>query len=417
MPKDSLSAPLPAQALRQKVPLSKPLRHARYRRLWIANLISNLGTWTQTFASAWLIASLSHSASTTTLVQTASYVPIFLFALFAGVVADAVDRPKFLFFCNLFMALCACTLAALVISGHASAGPVLAVTFCLGSGAAFMWPAWQASMSGLVDPDEVEAAATLNNLSYNVAAIVGPAMGGVLFNWIGPGALFLVNAISFVGLLTVYWAWWQERLPSTASDSGFMDSLKAGFACAFGCSRYRNILVNVCTVFFATIAFAGLLPVFVRDVLRMNSSVFGTLMGSLGAGAVVAAFILPGLRTRIDKTRLLAGSLLVYGAMLIGMAVFRSLFLLVPLIVCAGMAWSAVVSTLNAAAQLSFPAHIRARTLSIYLFVMAAGYTAGSLVWGRVADNFGVQAAFAVAGACVIVNAVLLATSRREKPL
>jgi predicted MFS family arabinose efflux permease len=372
---------------------------------------------TQTFASAWLIASLSHSASTTTLVQTASYVPIFLFALFAGVVADAVNRPKFLFFCNLFMALCACTLAGLVISGHASAAPVLAVTFCLGTGSAFMWPAWQASMSGLVEADEVEAAATLNNLSYNVAAIAGPAMGGVLFNWIGPGALFLVNAISFVGLLTVYWAWWQERLPSTASRCGFMESLKAGFACAFGCSRYRNILVNVCTVFFATIAFAGLLPVFVRDVLRMNSSVFGTLMGSLGAGAVLAAFILPSLRTRFDKTRLLAGALLVYGAMLIVMSFARSLVVLVPLIVFGGMAWSATVSTLNAAAQSSFPSHIRARTLSIYLFVMAAGYTVGSLVWGRVADHFGVQAAFAAAGSCIIVNAIALAAGKREKPL
>jgi predicted MFS family arabinose efflux permease len=417
MSKDSLSIPLPAQALRPKVPLSKPLRHARYRRLWTANLISNLGTWTQTFASAWLIASLSHSASTTTLVQTATYVPIFLFALLAGVVADAVDRPKFLFFCNLFMALCACTMAGLVITGHASAGPVLAITFCLGTGSAFMWPAWQASMSGLVDPDEVEAAATLNNLSYNVAAIVGPALGGVLFNWIGAGALFLVNAISFVGLLGVYWAWWQERLPGTVTSTGFLPSLKAGLSCAFGCSRYRNILVNVCTVFFATIAFAGLLPVFVRDVLRMNSSVFGTLMGSLGAGAVLAAFILPTLRTRVDKTRLLAGALLVYGAMLIAMSFARSLALLVPLIVCGGMAWSTTVSTLNAAAQSSFPSHIRARTLSIYLFVMAAGYTVGSLVWGRVADHFGVQVAFAAAGACVVVNAIALVTGKREKPL
>ena len=105
---------------------------------------------------------------------------------------------------------------------------MLALTFCLGTGSAFMWPAWQASMSGLVEPDEVEAAATLNNLSYNVAAIVGPALGGVLFNWIGAGALFLVNAISFVGLLSVYWAWWQERLPSTATRTPFIDSLKAG---------------------------------------------------------------------------------------------------------------------------------------------------------------------------------------------
>jgi MFS family permease len=145
--------------------------------------------------------------------------------------------------------------------------------------------------------------------------------------------------------------------------------------------------------------------------------VFGTLMGSLGAGAIVAAFILPSLRTRVDKTRLLAGALLVYGAMLISLSFAHSLAVLIPLIVCGGMAWSATVSTLNAAAQSSFPAHIRARTLSIYLFVMAAGYTVGSLVWGRVADHFGVPAAFALAGACVMVNAIALATGKQEKPL
>jgi predicted MFS family arabinose efflux permease len=417
MSKDSASLPLPARPLRQKVPLTQPLRHPRYRRLWTANLVSNLGTWIQTFASAWLIASMSHSASTTSLVQTASYVPIFLFALIAGVVADAVDRPKFLFYCNLFMALCACTLAALVLTGHVSTSPVLALTFCLGAGSAFMWPAWQAAMSGLVEPDEVEAAATLNNLSYNVAAVIGPALGGVLFSWIGAGALFFANAVSFIGLLTVYWSWWRERAPAPPPPARFVDSLKAGLSCAFGCSRYRSILCNVCTVFFATIAFASLLPVFVRDVLHMNSGVFGTLMGSLGCGAVLAAFMLPSLRCRYDRTRLLTVALLVYGAMLLALSFVRSLPVLLSLIVCGGMAWSAIVSTLNAAAQASFPAHIRARTLSIYLFVMAGGYTVGSLVWGRVADRFGVQAAFAVAGACVIVNAVALLLRKREKPL
>lgn len=409
MSKASLSFPAKAPSLRPKIPLSQALRHARYRQLWVANLISNLGTWTQTFASAWLIASLSHSASTTTLVQTCSYLPIFLFALFAGVVADAVHRPRFLFFCNLFMAVCACVMAALVMSGHASTAPVLALTFCMGVGSAFMWPAWQASMSGLVEPHEVEAAATLNNLSYNVAAIVGPALGGVLFNWIGAGALFLVNALSFVGLLGVYWAWWRAHTPEVRSHTPFMASLKAGLATACGCSRYRRILANVCTVFFATIAFAALLPVYVRDVLRLDSNVFGTLMGCLGVGAVIAAFCLPGVRVRIEKTRLLTAALLIYGTMLIGMSVLRSLALLVPLIMVGGMAWSATVSTMNAAAQTSFPAHIRARTLSIYLFVMAGGYALGSVFWGRVADQLGVPTAFALAGACVIVNGLFLA--------
>ncbi|NHZ66556.1 MFS transporter [Massilia genomosp. 1] len=414
MPKPSLSLPLPAPSLRPKVPLSKPLRHARYRQLWIANLISNLGTWTQTFASAWLITLVASSASSASLVQTASYIPIFLFALFAGVIADAVDRPKFLFFCNLFMALCACVMAALAISGRISTAPVLALTFCMGTGAAFMWPAWQASMSGLVEPDEVEAAATLNNLSYNVAAILGPALGGLLFNWVGAGALFLVNALSFVGLLTVYWSWWRDGLPEVRPRVDFASSLKLGVRTALGCARYRHILLNVCTVFFSTIAFAALLPVFVKQVLHRDSGVFGILMGSLGAGAVCGAFVLPSLRCRIGKTRLLSASLLVYGAMLCLLPFIRSLAVLVPLIVAAGMAWSATVSTLNAAAQLAFPASIRARTLSIYLFVMAGGYTLGSMAWGALADKLGVQAALAAAGACVIVNAIALATGKRE---
>lgn len=417
MPKPSLSPSLPAQPARLRVPLSKPLRHPRYRRLWLANIVSNLGTWTQTFASAWLIASMSESASITTLVQTATYIPIFLFALFAGVIADAVDRPKFLFFCNLYMALCACAMAAMVISGHASAAPVLALTFALASGTAFVWPAWQASVAGLVEADELEAAATLNNLSYSVASIVGPALGGILFNWIGAGALFLVNAVSFVGLLAVYWAWWQERLPHTAVRHGFTSSMKTGLSTAFGCGRYRRILINVCTVFFASIAFAALLPLFVRDVLHLDSSTFGTLMGSLGAGAVLAAFLLPSLRVRFDKTTLLSGALLVFGLMLMLMPLTTSLWVLVPLIVCGGMAWSAIVSTMNAAAQSSFPQNLRARTLSIYLFVMAAGYTLGSLVWGRVADSVGVRVAFAVAGLCMVVNAVALATRKHDNPI
>ncbi|MFP5394076.1 MAG: MFS transporter [Gammaproteobacteria bacterium] len=419
MPKDSLSLPptLRASSARPRVALTAPLRHARYRHLWIANLVSNLGTWTQTFASAWLIASLSTSSAAASLVQTASYLPIFLFALPAGVLADAVDRPRFLFFCNLFMAACAACMALLVLTGHAAPTALLALTFCMGSGAAFMWPAWQASMCALMEPSDVESAATLNNLSYNVAAIVGPALGGLLFKWVGPGALFLVNAVSFAGLLSVYWAWWREGGPAGAAPLAFRASLACGMRTALGCPRYRRILANVCTVFFATIAFASLLPVFVRDVLRMDSGVFGLLMGSLGGGAVLGACVLPTLRARIGKTALLACALLVYGAMLILMPMLHTLALLVPLIVAGGMAWSATVSTMNAAAQLSFPPHIRARTLSIYLFVMAAGYTLGSLAWGWVADRIGVSATLGLAGACVMGNAVMLAYGNRENPI
>ncbi len=406
-----------ATPVRCKVPLTQPLRHARYRRLWLANMVSNLGTWIQAFASAWLVASLSGSAAITSLVQTATYVPVFLFALLAGVVADGVNRPRFLFFCNLYMALCAATMAVLVAGGWAASGPVLVLTFALGIGTAFIWPAWQAAMAGLVEPDEVEAAATLNNLSYNLAAIAGPALGGLLFGWIGAGALFLANALSFAGLLGVYWAWWRESSPQPPAREGFAERFRCGLRTAFGCARYRRILRNVCWVFFSTIAFASLLPVFVREVLRMQSHAYGTLMGCLGGGAVLAACFLPQLRARVDKTGLLALALSVYGAMLLAMSLTCSLVVLAPLVVCGGMAWSATVSTLNAAAQLSFPAEVRARTLSIYLFVMSGGYAAGSVFWGQVAEHWGVRAALGAAGACVLANALALATGSRKNPI
>jgi len=407
----------PSPAGRRKVPLTRPLRHARYRNLWLANMVSNMGTWIQTFASAWLVALLSSSASITSLVQTATYVPVFLFALLAGVVADAVHRPKFLFYCNLYMALCAAGMALMAGTGLVAATPVLVLTFCIGIGTAFIWPAWQAAMSGLVEPDEVEAAATLNNLSYNLSAIIGPALGGVLFEGIGPGALFLANALSFAGLLGVYWSWWREGGPQPQPAQGFRERFVSGVRTAFGCARYRRILRNVCTVFFSTIAFASLLPVYVREVLRMQSSTYGTLMGCLGGGAVLAAFFLPQVRARVDKTGVLAGALLVYGCMLLAMSTSRSLFLLAPLILCGGMAWSATVSTLNAAAQLSFPAAIRARTLSIYLFVMSGGYVAGSVFWGQVAERWGVRIALGAAGTCVLANAWVLLAGSRKNPL
>ncbi|UUZ54776.1 MFS transporter [Massilia sp. H-1] len=207
MSKQSLSAPLGP-----RVSLTRPLRHARYRQLWLANLISNLGTWTQTFASAWLLATVSTSAATSSLVQTATYVPIFLFALLAGVVADGVNRPKFLFLCNLFMALSACAMAALVMTGHTAAGPVLALTFCLGSGAAFMWLSL-ASVN--VGPGRAGRGGSRRHPEQSVLQrgrhCLGPALGGLLFAWVGACALFLVNAASFIGLLGVYWFWWQEQ--------------------------------------------------------------------------------------------------------------------------------------------------------------------------------------------------------------
>lgn len=389
----------------------QPLRHSRYRRLWLANLLSNLGTWTQTFASAWLVASISGSAHTSALVPAATYAPMLMFGLLAGVVADALPRPRLLFAVNAFMALAAAAMAALAASGHVSPAAVLALIFMMGTGSAFMWPAWQAAMSGLVQPEEVEAAASLNNLSFNFAATAGPALGGVLFLWIGAAPLFLFNALSFAGLLLVYLDWMRneggETVPSARAGISW-SGLRAGLLAAFGSAPYRRLLRHTVCIFGAAIAFSSLLPLFVRDVLHREASAFGTLMACLGVGAVLAAFALPALRARFQRRHLLAGAVAVFGAMLLAVPLLRAWLPLMALATAGGLAWSTMVTTLNSTAQASFPSEVRARTLSIYLMALALGQTAGSLLWGGAAELLGVPRALMLAGGCLLLYAALL---------
>lgn len=417
-----LAAATPALAsARPRVGLLQPLRHRRYRQLWIANFFSNLGGWVQAFAAAWLVASMSRSALGATLVQTATCAPVLLFALVAGVLADAVPRPKLLFIVNLMMALAAAAMALLVLSDSVSVGAVLCLIFAMGSGAAFMWPAWQASMSALVPPQEVEAAAALNNLSFNCAAALGPALGGLLFHWIGPAPLFVINALSFAGLLLVYRDWIGHAAAAAPAPSatlawaGLRAGLRLGWQSAFGCPSYRHLLRHAGAMFFTSIAFAALLPLFVRDVLHRPAGVFGILMASLGGGAIAAAFLLPALRARWARRRLVAAALAVYGAVLAALPLAAStstpapLWLFIGLIALAGMAWSAIVTALNGAAQTAFPHALRARTLSIFLLAVAGGQTAGSLFWGALASYAGVAAALPAAGAGMLLHGALLA--------
>ena len=400
----------------------QPLRHRRYRQLWLANLLSNLGTWTQTFAAAWLVATISPAAQTSALVPAAGYAPMLMFGLLAGVVADAVPRPKLLFAVNLFMALAAAGMAALATSGMATPFAVLALIFMMGTGSAFMWPAWQAAMSGLVQPDEVEAAASLNNLSFNIAATAGPALGGALFVWMGAAPLFLFNALSFGGLLLVYLDWIrssgrpQARALAAAPAPAAVDAdagiswrgFRAGLQAAFGSAAYRRLLRHTVCIFGAAIAYTALLPLFVRDVLHREAGAFGSLMACVGIGAVLAAFLLPELRARLARRQLLAGAVALFGAMLLALPHVRAWPALMALAATGGVAWSAMVTTLNGAAQSSFPSEVRARTLSVYLMAMALGQTGGSLLWGAAAELAGAGRAMTIAGAGLMLYALSL---------
>ncbi len=393
------------QAPPHHVSIFQPLRHARFRQLWLANLLSNLGSRMQAFAAAWQIASLSHSPQLTALVQTATWAPTLLFALPAGALADTLHRPTLLFRSNAVMALAAVAMALLSYGGGQPV-PTLLLTFAMGAGLAFTMPAWQASMSSLVPPQEVEAAATLNNLSYNLAALAGPALGAVLFQLAGAAPLYWFNALSFSALLWIYRQWRPAEQPCATTPTARRHSIGSALRISCASPRYRSLLLHGMGIFFVSAAFAALLPLLHRD-----AGTYGSLMGALGAGAVLAAIVLPAVRRQVARRTVLAGGLVVHGAMLatIGLAASQPLRLL--LVVIGGVAWSAIVTTLNGAAQQAFPDAVRARTLSVHILAIAAGQTAGSAAWGVLAARYGIVPALTAAAMATLACAGLVACS------
>ncbi|MBV6321391.1 MFS transporter [Duganella violaceipulchra] len=383
----------------------QPLRHARFRQLWLANLLSNLGSRMQAFAAAWQIASLSHSPQLTALVQTATWAPMLLFALPAGALADTLHRPTLLFRTNAVMALAAVAMALLSCADSQPVPALLLLTFAMGAGLAFTMPAWQASMSSLLPLQEVEAAATLNNLSYNLAALAGPALGAVLFQLAGAAPLYWFNALSFSALLWSYRQWRSAERPRATARAP-RHSMGSALRISCASPRYRSLLLHGMGIFFVSAAFAALLP-----LLHPEAGTYGSLMGALGAGAVLAAVVLPTVRRHAARRMVLAGGLAVYGVMLatIGLAASQPQRLL--LVVIGGVAWSAIVTTLNGAAQRAFPDAVRARTLSVHILAIAAGQTAGSAAWGLLAAHYGIVPALTAAGMATLGCAALVACS------
>lgn len=389
----------------------QPLRHQGFRRLWYANLVSNLGSWGQTFAATWHVAALSNSLMLTSLVQTATWMPMLLFALPAGMLADTMPKPKLLLLSNAAISLTALALSLMTTRGSITPSMVLLFTFVTGTGTAFILPAWQTSMSELVEPKEVIAVSSLNNLSYNLAAFAGPLLGGIVYLAFGPAPLYFFNAASFCWLLWIYFQWPVHSLQSATRNREASGSLATALAAASHSHQFRRLLLVAAPVFCVATAFAALLPSLVREILPVQGAhlasahAYGTRMAALGAGAILASVMLPWCRHLMAPRLLFTAALLVFGAMLVLLGTTRSSVGHYCLIVCGGIAWSAIVTSINTAALLAFPLRIRARTLSLYILVVATGQAIGGALWGRLAIAFGLMPTIIGAGFLMILCA------------
>jgi MFS family permease len=371
---------------------------------------SNVGTWMQSVGAAWLMTSLTSSAVLVALLQTATSLPVFLVGLPAGALADVMDRRRLLLITQAWMLAAACLLGALTLAGAMSDWGLLALTFLLGLGSALNAPAWQAIVPELVGRRDLAVAVALNSAGFNLARAVGPALGGLVVAALGPGAVFLLNAVSFLGVLLVVYRW--QRTPETtvAPNEHLVGAIQAGVRYARHAPRLRAVLVHTGAFFFAASALWALLPVVARTELGLDATGYGVLLGSLGLGAVGGAALLPRFRRALPVDQLVVAATVVFAVATLALGYVQNLLLLDATLIAGGIAWITLTSSLNVSAQSTAPGWVRARVLGVYLLVFQGGLAAGSAVWGALATQFG--NAPALLGAALTLLAGIAAARR-----
>ncbi|HLK09823.1 MAG TPA: MFS transporter [Candidatus Binatia bacterium] len=384
-----------------------PLRQPLFRAVWLAAVVSNVGTWMHDTSAAWLMTSLSTSPLVVALMQTAMSLPFFLLALPAGALADVVDRRRVLLVTQTWMLVAALALGMLALSGRTTPWSLLGLTFALGLGAAMNAPAWQAITPELVAREDLAPAVALNGVAVNVARAVGPALGGLLVAVISPGGVFLLNAASFVGVIAVLGAWRRAPSEGGAPAERVVGAILAGVRYVRHAAPVRTVLVRSAAFVVSASGVWALLPLVARQGLGLGAVGYGLLLGCLGAGALVGAAALPGLRRRLGVERLLAAATGVFAGASATLGVVRVAPLAGVALLGAGVAWMTTMSSLLVAAQTAVPGWVRARALAVTFLVLQGGLAAGSLLWGTVATHAGVPTALmAAAGGLVLGLAV-----------
>lgn len=384
-----------------------PFRIPLFRTLWLATLASNIGTWMHDIGAGWLMTSLSPSPLMVALVQTATTLPIFLFALPAGALADIVDRRRYLIGVQIWLALVAVILAGITVFGLTSAWALVILTFAMGVGTAMMMPAWAALTPEIVPKTELRPAIALNSMGINVARAIGPALAGVIVSFAGTAAVFALNAMSYIAVIVVLVRWRRQAPVSTLPSERFVGAMRSGLRFARHAPELQAAVIRGCAFFLFASASWALLPLVAKNLRDGGPQAFGLLVAAIGAGAVAGAFALPRLRERLSSDVLVAGATVCYAVAMLALALLDQLLLLCLVMALSGVAWITVLSSLQVAAQMALPNWVRSRGLAVFMTLFMGSMALGSLIWGQVATTLGLSQALIIAAAGALVAIVL----------
>jgi len=378
-----------------------------FRLLWITNVVSLVGTWMHEVGASWLMTSLTVSPFMVAMVQTATTLPFFLLALPAGALADTIDRRRLLIFTQILMLASALVLGLITISGKTSPLILLVFTFFLGIGAAINTPAWQAIIPELVPKKDLTSAITLGSVSFNIARVAGPALGGLIVAAFGPGITFLLNALSYSGVVAVLVHWKREPTIRTLPEERLMGAIRSGIRYIRHAPNVRAVLVHIGIFSFFASSLWAFLPIVARSHLGLSPTGFGMLLGFFGVGGLAGAAILPKVQHKTSMNFLVAISTILFSLTIFALAVLKDFKLLSIAMFIGGISWLAILSIFNTSVQSIIPTWVRGRVISVFILAFFGGMAGGSALWGAIATKTSVSATLIGTSLCTVAGIFL----------
>jgi predicted MFS family arabinose efflux permease len=372
--------------------------------VWTATLVSNIGAWMYNAASGWLMVSLDADPLVVSLVQVANTLPIFLFALPAGALADIGDKRRFLIAMEGATTLVSAIFAALVGLGHVTPTVLLLFMFLIGVGGALTAPAWQAIVPQLVPAQALMPAVAANSVGINISRAVGPALAGSVIGLLGIAAPFWVNAISNLAVIGALLWWHPPRTgASRLAAERFSSAILTGLRYARHNRHLRATLIRAVAFFLFASAYWALLPLVAHDRLGGGPGLYGVLLGAIGAGAIAGAFLLPWAKARLGPDLMVAAGTVGTAGTLALFGIARGPAVALVASALAGASWIAVLATLNVSAQVALPNWVRARGLALFVTVFFGTMTLGSVAWGSLASALGLPLAHYIAAGTALL--------------
>ncbi|MFD2058182.1 MFS transporter [Mesorhizobium calcicola] len=384
-----------------------PFRHGIFRAVWAASLVSNFGGLIQGVGAAWMMTTIATSPYQVALVQASTTLPIMLFALVAGAIADSFDRRKVMLVAQTFMLVVSVLLTLFTYFGLITPWTLLAFTFLIDSGTALNSPSWQASVGDIVPRNKVPAAVALNSMGFNLTRSVGPAIGGIIVAAAGAAAAFAANAVSYIGLIVVLARWKPELPVSTLPRESLGAAMGAGLRYVAMSPNIAKVLVRGAAFGFSAGAVLALLPLVARDVVKGDALTYGIMLGAFGIGAVGGALISVRLRQLLSSETMVRGAFAGFAVCAFNAAVSHHAWQTSLGLLVGGACWVIALSHFNVTVQMATPRWVVGRVLSVYQTATFGGIALGSWIWGVVADAHGAETALIAAGIAMLAGGAI----------